>query len=402
MSGGPAVSKREGPRARRVLRGRWTPWGHSRAAERDASRGTAGPPGRGGPGRGRGGPGQLAFYPWLLVAYPPLSDLVEGDVRPVLPAALGLGAFAVLYVLCIRLSFTGRPRWAAVALAGLLGVTFLLLAGVAQDWFFLAPLMTIACGAVLRGRLVYLLLTVVAFALVTVMWRAGASWESISLTSWGTAIGGLVVSIVLRLFSVIGELHDTREELARVAVAEERLRFSRDLHDLLGHTLSVMVVKAEAVRRLASRDAGAAASQAADIEVLGREALHEVRAAVTGYRGRGLAAELDTARTVLADAGVAATVTVTGDTPTPEADALLGWAVREGVTNVVRHSSARTCSISLRGTTLEVRDDGRGDGGTSFGNGLRGLSERAAALGGTLEAGPAPGAGGFLLKVTLP
>ncbi|MFI6512682.1 sensor histidine kinase [Streptosporangium sp. NPDC050855] len=352
-------------------------------------------------GPGRGGPGQLAFYPWLLIAYPPLVDVVEGDVRPVLPAALGLAAFVVLYVLCVRLSFTDRRRAAAVVLAGLLGVTFLLLAGLAHDWFFLAPLMTIACGVVLRGRPVYVLLVVLTLSLVVVMWRSGASTEQISLVSWGTTTGGLVVSIVLRLFSVIGELHDTREELARVAVAEERLRFSRDLHDLLGHTLSVMVVKAEVVRRLASRDAEAAASQAADIEALGREALHEVRAAITGYRGRGLAAELDGARTVLADAGVTATVTVTGDAPTPEADALLGWAVREGVTNVVRHGSARTCSISLRGTVLEIRDDGRGAGEGVFGNGLRGLSERAAALGGTLEAGPAPG-GGFLLKVTLP
>ncbi|MEU4833535.1 histidine kinase [Streptosporangium sp. NPDC023615] len=389
MSEGPAASEREGRWTRRVRRAAWP---SSRVAD---------PNGRRGPARG-GGPGQLAFYPWLLVAYPPLSDLVEGEVRPVLPAALGLAAFAVLYVLCVRLSFTGRRRGAAVALAGLLGVTFPLLAGLAHDWFFLAPLMTIACGVVLRGRLVYLLLCAVALALVAVMWWAGASWESLSLTSWGTAIGGLVVSIVLKLSSVIGELHDTREELARVAVAEERLRFSRDLHDLLGHTLSVMVVKAEVVRRLASRDAEAAASQAADIEALGREALREVRAAITGYRGRGLAAELDTARTVLADAGVTATVTVAGEVPTPEADALLGWAVREGVTNVVRHSSARACSISLRGTTLEIRDDGRGAAGRSFGNGLRGLSERVAALGGTLEAGPAPESGGFLLKVALP
>ncbi|WP_440087343.1 sensor histidine kinase [Streptosporangium sp. LJ11] len=362
--------------------------------------GEPGTAGRGGPGRARrGGPGELAFYPWLLLVYPPISDLVAGQVRPVPPAALGIAAFAVLYVLCIRLSFRDRRRAAAVVLAGLLVVAFLLLAGFAHNWFYLAPLMTIACGAVLRGRSVYLLLTALTLALVVVMWRAGASWASISLATWGTTTGGLVVSIVLKLFSVIAELQETREELARAAVAEERLRFSRDLHDLLGHTLSVMVVKAEAVRRLAPRDGEAAARQAADIEAVGRKALTEVRAAVTGYRGRGLAAELASARTVLADAGIAATVTVTGERPAPEADALLGWAVREGVTNVVRHSAARTCEITLEGTMLEIRDDGRGRGGSPFGNGLRGLTERVVALGGTLETRDRDG---FLLRVTLP
>ncbi len=353
------------------------------------------------PGRVRraGGPGELAFYPWLLIVYPPISDLAAGHVRPALPAALGVVTFAALYVLCIRLSFRDRRRAATVALAGLLLVAFLLLAGFAHNWFYLAPLMTIACGVVLRGRSVYLLLTALTLALVVVMWRAGASWSSISLATWGTATGGLVVSIVLKLFSLIDELQETREELARVAVAEERLRFSRDLHDLLGHTLSVMVVKAEAVRRLAPRDGEAAARQAADIEAVGREALTEVRAAVTGYRGRGLAAELASARTALADADIAATVTVTDDRPAPEADALLGWAVREGVTNVVRHSAARTCVITLEGTMLEIRDDGRGRGGRPPGNGLRGLTERVVALGGTLETRDRDG---FLLRVTLP
>ncbi|WP_326639561.1 histidine kinase [Streptosporangium sp. NBC_01755] len=351
-------------------------------------------------GRGRRQePGELAFYPWLLIAYPPISDLVAGHVRPAAPAALGVVAFAALYMLCIRLSFHGRRRAATVALAGLLVVIFLLLAGPAQNWFYLAPLMTIACGVVLRGRSVYLLLTVLTLALTVVMWRAGASWESISLATWGTTTGGLVVSVVLKLFSVITELQETREELARVAVAEERLRFSRDLHDLLGHTLSVMVVKAEAVRRLAPRDAEAAVRQAVDIEAVGREALTEVRAAVSGYRGRGLAAELASARTVLADAGIAATVTVSEGRPAPEADALLGWAVREGVTNVVRHSAARTCAITLEGTVLEIRDDGRGAEADASGNGLRGLAERVVALGGTLET---VGRDGFLLRVTLP
>lgn len=343
--------------------------------------------------------GAFAFYPWLLLAYPPARDLVEGAVRPAGPALLCLALFVVLYVLSITLSFRGRPRAAAGALAALVLVTFLLLAGLAEHWFHLAPLMTIACGVVLRGRAVYAVLTVLTVVLAAAMWRNGSSWQNISLAVWGTVAGGLVVSIVLKLFSVIAELQETREELAHAAVAEERLRFSRDLHDLLGHTLSVMVVKAQAVRRLAPRDAEATARQAADIEAIGREALTEVRGAVTGYRGRGLAAELASARTALADAGITAAVTVPDVRPAPEVDALLGWAVREGVTNVVRHSGARTCEIRLEGTVLEIRDDGRGPGGSTFGHGLRGLAERAVALGGTLETREGDG---FLLRVTIP
>jgi two-component system sensor histidine kinase DesK len=145
---------------------------------------------------------------------------------------------------------------------------------------------------------------------------------------------------------------------------------------------------------LAPVDAETAARQAADIQEIGRRALTEVRAAVTGYRGRGLFAELESARTVLADAdaGVGAAIRAPVVRLAPETDALLGWAVREGVTNVIRHSGARSCEIDLRddgAIVLEIRDDGSlsaGPGGP--GNGLRGLHERVTAVGGTLEAGP--------------
>ncbi len=117
------------------------------------------------------------------------------------------------------------------------------------------------------------------------------------------------------------------------------------------------------MRRLAPRDGEAAARQAADIEQIGREALTQVRAAVTGYRGRGLDAELDSARGALADAGVELTVQRIETPLAPETDALLGWAVREGVTNVIRHSSAQKCAITLRlgdRAELEITDDGVG------------------------------------------
>ncbi len=219
-------------------------------------------------------------------------------------------------------------------------------------------------------------------------------------------LAGVIVAVFFQLVAVIRQLQQTRQELALAAVDEERLRFARDLHDLLGHSLSVMVVKAQAVRKLATRDPGLAAEQAADIEAVGRQALTEVREAVTGYRGRGLSRELGAARTALADAGITAVIREDGQAIPAEADAMLGWVIREGVTNVIRHSGGRRCEIDVRhadgAATVEIRDDGSGDPAEpADGHGLRGLAERAAAAGGTLEAGPCA-SGGYRLAVRLP
>ncbi|KAA9378615.1 hypothetical protein F5972_16570 [Microbispora cellulosiformans] len=213
---------------------------------------------------------------------------------------------------------------------------------------------------------------------------------------------------------IIGELARTREQLAAAAVSAERLRFSRDLHDLLGHTLSMVVVKAEAVRRLAPRDVAAAVRHAEDIEAIGRQALTEVREAVTGYRDASLAYELDTARAALAAAGIDCEVRESGPALPREADVLLSWVVREGVTNVVRHSGARRCVITLRRdrdpVLVEVSDDGApatdsagGEAGEvreQDGSGLRGLRERLAAAGGRLRATRLPR--GFVLAAEIP
>src|SRR5204863_6393173 len=132
----------------------------------------------------------------------------------------------------------------------------------------------------------------------------------------GGLLPGALVFVVRQMTRLITELRATQDQLAQVAVAEERLRFSRDLHDILGHTLSVIVVKAEVVRRLAEREPAQAAAAAGDIEKLGRTALAEVRQAVSGYRSRPFSAELDGAREALADAGIEVTVAEVG-TPLP-------------------------------------------------------------------------------------
>lgn len=393
------------------------------------------------------GPTAVALYPWLLIATGAVADVLHGRIGPAWLAFTGLTAFAALYVVSIWLRMKlGRLRPAVVLLAVMAVLTLALVVGFRHGMFSLFPLLSIATGAILPWRddrppVPGIAIAVLANTAALLGWYAHSKASEIFGIWYSTLLAGIIVAVIFRLSAAIMELRETREELARNAVAEERLRFAHDLHDLLGHTLSLMVVKAQAVRKLAVRDPELAAQQAADIETVGRQALTEVRQAVTGYRGRGVAAELDGARAALTDAGIEVVIRQEGPPLPPEPDALLGWVVREGVTNVIRHSGARTCEIDVRyraGTaSAEIRDDGRGgavhggnahgrnghggngpggdaqgsgaptsdgkgsDGAGSDGNGLGGLGERTAAAGGTLEAGPRR-KGGFRLAATLP
>lgn len=175
------------------------------------------------------------------------------------------------------------------------------------------------------------------------------------------------------------------EEMARIA---ERERIGRDLHDLLGHTLSLIVLKSELAARLADRDPQRAVAEIRDVETISREALSEVRKAVRGYRSEGLLDEVANAERVLVAAGIAAEIAVAPPALPPDEERALAFALREAVTNVVRHAGARRCWIRLivdgGRTLLEVRDDGRG-GLAPEGSGLSGIRERLREVAGTLE-----------------
>ncbi|GHG73508.1 sensor histidine kinase [Streptomyces griseocarneus] len=363
-------------------------------------------------------PGKYAFVPWLFMIAGDVQDLVCGELPLPWLGGAGVVAFAGLYIATVwfgldrdRLT-TRTPR---LLLLGLAAVTYALTIGYGGDWLLCFPVLSLAAGVVLRGERLrdqrLLGLTVLGFAGSSgVIAGFHGSWEDSMGTGYGTILSGLVTATVLRLSETVTELRATREELARAAVERERLRFSRDLHDLLGHTMSVIVVKAEAVRRLAPRDLDAALGQAADIEAVGRQALTEIREAVTGYRAGGLTTELESARSVLDASGVTVDIRQSGPVLPPQTAALLGWVVREGVTNVVRHSGAARCAIEVRGEPdrvhLEITDDGRGVGSApgaagAGGNGLKGLTERLAAAGGSLTSGP-DGRRGFRLVAELP
>lgn len=358
-------------------------------------------------GGGDDGPGVAALSVLALLAAAPAWDVAEGRHQPAWLVWLVLAAATVLYLAAIRLAFAERRGPATALLALLVAVVALACLAYGGSWFYLFPVAGVAVAVVLTGRRAVRALAAVTALAALLVWRDGGGLSAVLAFGWGTFGAGIVIAVILHLYAVIGELERTRERLAEAAVAEERLRFSRDLHDLLGHTLSVMVVKAEVARRVAARSPEEAGRQATDIERLGRTALAEVRAAVTGYRGRGLAAELDTARATLPDAGVQVTVQAAEVRPAPEVDALLGWAVREATTNVLRHSDATECRISLAVRedgpvlVLEIEDDGPArEAGGGAGHGLDGLAERVAAAGGSLVYGPTP-RGGFLVRAVV-
>ena len=216
---------------------------------------------------------------------------------------------------------------------------------------------------------------------------------------WYSLAGVLFSRVSGWTLRILGELADARDTRTQLAVAEERLRFSRDLHDVMGRNLSVLALKSELATQLGRRGATeVAVAQMAEVQQLAQDAQAEIRAVVRGYRETNLATELAGARSVLQSAGTACVIHAPDD-----ADALatsvqtaLGWVVREATTNVLRHAEAAHCEIQLTMTPhraeLTVANDGAraaipgdaGEGGHS-GTGLAGLRERLVSLGGTLR-----------------
>jgi two-component system, NarL family, sensor histidine kinase DesK len=324
----------------------------------------------------------------------------------------GVAAFMAVYLwFYLRGINAGAP--AAMTTIGSLALLSLPLAFVAAGtvggWYGAAWLTgMVYCatvGGCLRPRLAAPVVALTALFLAIGMSVLGAPLPYTVGIVLETLLLGLSITGVMWLTRTVGELRAAREELARLAVSEERLRFARDIHDLLGHSLSVIVLKSELLTRVLPEDSPARVKQEArEIEAVARGALREVREAVAGYRKASLATELGGAAAAFEAAGIDYQRLQQGGVITPETEAVLAWAVREGVTNVIRHSHASRCSIRVERENghivLDVVDDGK-DGKAGRGNGLRGVAERAAEIGGALEAGPLPYEG-FRLRVTVP
>ncbi|MGC7094204.1 sensor histidine kinase [Amycolatopsis lurida] len=258
-------------------------------------------------------------------------------------------------------------------------------------------------------------ISMIAFALPTPIVLATGGVAVLGLTGWLLAegrflaeLGDLVtvvsVSIAMffmgRLSRMVRRLRAAQEEIATLAVSAERERLARDLHDLLGHSITTIAVKAGLARRVleTAHDERAAIEEIRSIEALARSTLSDVRATVTEYREVSLPAELAGAREALRAAEIRAELPSAVDDVRPELRGVFGYVVREAVTNVIRHSGARVVRVSLGEDWIEITDDGTNPPGAP-GNGLRGLGERLAAAGGSIHAEPVP-TGGFRVRAS--
>ncbi len=327
----------------------------------------------------------IVCYIWLMRPYP-LSSAVEASAyRPLHLVAIPC---VIVLILSLSVAYGSAFLWLLVGASAMAGKT--LPAKSAHLVITVLPLVALGAGAALNGSV------------------AGADWlHLIPLALLVRVIGLDMVGLSL-LSGTIRELDTARAELARQAVLDERLRLARDLHDLLGHTLSLITLKSELAGRLIEHDPSRAAQEIHEVERTARQTLNEVREAVAGYRQPTLDSALDGARQLLAAAGITCRIEHTAGALPPAIDAVLAWTVREGVTNVIRHSHAQQCVIHVAcrqgAVYAEISNDGFPVQDTSdmkVGNGLPGLAERVAAQGGQMQAVPLA-AKGFCLRVELP
>lgn len=342
---------------------------------------------------------------WLVFLFFPLSAVLGARLGP-WATALGVllvVAFAAVYTLGMRRlrpfdgSATPAPLAGPLYLAALVGITVATTPLIGIDAVSFMPFLVAFAMFALR------LFLGVAFGVLAVYltgWWVLARATGSGL--WVVVFTTLAVAVMTLGSRLLGEQvvrHDrTTRELALV---EERERVARDVHDVLGHSLTVVTVKAELAERLVAIDPARATAELVEIQALARQALAEIRETVGGLRVASLVDELETARMALAGAGIEATVPADPAAVDPRHRTVLAWVLREAVTNVVRHSDADSCVIEIGRELLRVSDDGRGLEKRREGNGLRGARERVAAAGGTLTVSTGGQGYGTVLEVRL-
>lgn len=308
--------------------------------------------------------------------------------------------FLALYAKCCVASRRIAPRYAL----GLVGFALVLLPWYPSGltYFVFGCVMMISNHISLRRYL--LMLTGLNLLCVGEAWLLGYPWQAVIPIPITTFIIGLIVNAERSSEAKDAELQLSQDEVRRLAATAERERIGRDLHDLLGHTLSLITLKLELSRKLFDRDTEAAKREVMEAEKVARHALAEVRSAVTGIRAADLAAELASARLLLASSGVHLDYAHPPADLPPEVERGLSLILREAATNIARHAEARSASIQWQrehaSVGMTVSDDGRGGLGPE-GNGLSGMRERVRALGGKLSI-ESPRGQGTRLSVTAP
>jgi two-component system, NarL family, sensor histidine kinase DesK len=321
------------------------------------------------------------------------------DLR--VPAVVVCVVYAVAGVVAVPLARrSSLPVQVGVCVTLLgLGLVLVGLCGLDHSWILLsalgivATLMPIAVTAVVTG--------LTAGGLLVLAWVTGTVAEQFSNMVVIVAVT-TAAALIVHLVELNAELREARGQVAALAVTRERERIARDLHDILGHSLTTVALKAGLARRvLEAGDAERSAVQIRDVERLVQQALTDLRATVSDYKEITLAAELAVGAEVLRAAGVSADLPTASDTVDSRLQGVFGFVLREALTNVVRHGSARHVVVRLTEDSITISNDGPVDGPVVLGNGLRGLEERMAAVGGALEAGPGPD-GGFVVRAVAP
>ncbi|HEY3992578.1 MAG TPA: sensor histidine kinase [Ktedonobacteraceae bacterium] len=358
---------------------------------------------------------------WLVFIIIEMVTLLKTHLTPL---RLGIVLVAILCFVGLYtwlvwphpLSFQAQARkrsgmiWLPFTL--LIALTVFLNLVYGSSWLYFFIFSGVAAGVIFPASRVSLIIPALMLLTLSLgQFLVGPNWQQIAIPVIIVAGAGFGITGIVRSFSTIRELQIARGELARMEVMEERFRLARDLHDLLGHKLSMITLKSELAGRLIEKAPERALKEVNDIEQTARQMMREVREAVAGYRQPQLESELIAARQILEAAGISCSITQEVGTLPPPVDAVLAWTIREGVTNVIRHGHAHRCFIRLSyiqgNVHVEIVNDGyqeRKSEQQKSGTGLAGVSERVAIMGGRFEAGPvrAMDAHCFRLWVELP
>ena len=350
-----------------------------------------------------------------LLAVAPVFTITGFEGDPGSPAIAVLAALAI-GALQLRHSFAAargeRPRRWPWTLLALIVLVYLPMVWFGMGWAPMQYFVMASAVMLLRGWLAGI--AAAAPLLATAAWVVGegplpgesAAQETLAVIYWtvGLATGAVALYSAARLVRVLDELEATRTELAELAIGRERLRISRDLHDLLGHSLSAISLKGDLARRLLPSNVHAARAEIEGLTEVARDALRGVHAVTRDKHALSLRTETDGAAALLGAAGIDARIEVDLPDLARPAEDVLAWAVREGITNVLRHSQATTCSVTAARqdgmVRLEIVNDGARPS-AGGGNGLAGLAARAGALSGS-AAGERTHGGRFRLLVEIP
>lgn len=352
----------------------------------------------------------LAYLGYLVFLFAPLlMRLLPSGISQPIPFRLDATLASIaLFLPMYAVVWRGAVRTQVAAVIGIfvLGLTLFPFNPYSNTYVIYAASLSAILALPLAMRV--LMLGVMLALFVVSMWLLGVPPTLVVFVAIITVVIG-VAAFTANHFQVArerkrAELKLSQDEVRRIAAFAERERIGRDLHDLLGHTLSMVALKAELAGKLALRDGEAAKREIDEVASIARDALAQVRSAVSGIRNAELAAELASARVLLEAEGVALSSQVDAVAMSPAVESTLALVLREAATNIQRHAGARHARVALRdesgGLRLEIEDDGRG-GELRAGNGLSGMRERVAALGGSLEFG-AVLPSGTRLSVRLP